>query len=271
MSTISGYGQYNVNSYYSGSQSTSVQPQQQPPQTDFSQMLSSGIDSRSGASGAGMSDATSGASSSMQSSSSFQASLDKMMFMASTQNLGQSGQSGTGGFMSDLQSLSSALNSGDLTAAKDAFSKIESHMPQNGQNAATATTSTSQADTSGSATASTQDQRAKDFAALQSALDSGNTNAAKDALATIMQDAKQSKGHGHHHGGHHHGGGLNALMDAQNTSQSTGAQDLASILLQQSSTVSQGGSQSSTSQNNLANILLQQQLGAYSSIQSATA
>lgn len=86
------------------------------------------------------------------------------------------GKNGGGGFEQDMQSLADAIDSGDLSSAKDILSAIQSHKPKESKN--------------GSESASSQ--REDDFDALSKALESGDTTAAKSALETIQSHMSQN-------------------------------------------------------------------------------
>lgn len=89
--------------------------------------------------------------------------------------------------------LASALQSGNLADAQNAFTALQQLLPnssagnqaQNGQ--------------SGSG----QNQFATDFNALGQALQSGDVTQAQKAFATLQQDMQSVQGHHHHR--HHHG------------------------------------------------------------------
>jgi hypothetical protein len=86
-----------------------------------------------------------------------------------------------------MKSLVDGINNGDLTSAKAAFDTLQ----KNRQGAADATGSASQRD--------------QDIAAIGKALDSGDADAAKQALAKLRDDRKAASGgtqETHHHRGH---------------------------------------------------------------------
>lgn len=80
-----------------------------------------------------------------------------------------------------FKDLASALNKGDLSAAKVALANLQPSSNAKGQ-----------APQSGPKGPITQD-----FSALSNALQSGNLSAAQQAFATLQKDAKTM--HGHHH------------------------------------------------------------------------
>jgi len=84
-------------------------------------------------------------------------------------------------FQTNFDNLGSALQSGDLTAAQQAFSALLQGMPSNNNS---------------------QDTIQSDFDALGKALDSGDINAAKTAFSKLEQDMQTLKMSRHHH--HHH-------------------------------------------------------------------
>ena len=92
---------------------------------------------------------------------------------------------------SQFNALASALQSGDITAAQDDFSQIQSLFSntQNTQRAASSQVS------------GKQTQLGSDFDALGKALNSGDTKAAQVAFAKLTQDMQATgKTHHHHHG-----------------------------------------------------------------------
>ena len=112
-------------------------------------------------------------------------------------------QSSSSTMSSDFSNLVTAIQSGDLKSAQNAFSQIQSLM-QSSQGATTQQTS------------GQQSQFSADFAALGKALQSGDVSGAQDALKKLGQDL-QSTGKAHHHH-HHHGGG----EPSQSTASTTG-------------------------------------------------
>jgi hypothetical protein len=108
----------------------------------------------------------------------------------------------------DWQSLSNALQSGDLSGAQQAFSSLQNDrtqlkslfQSQNGQNSSQGTLQT-------------------DLQNLATALKSGNLSDAQAAFATLQQDIKALKG-GHHH--HHHGGGVSGVSGTNGASTTLG-------------------------------------------------
>lgn len=86
----------------------------------------------------------------------------------------------------DFKDLQSALKSGDLKAAQDAYAKLKQDLPAK----------------SSSDSSSGQGQFGTDLDAIGSALQSNDLSGAQKAFATFQQDAQAARGaHGHHH--HH--------------------------------------------------------------------
>ena len=116
----------------------------------------------------------------------------------------------------DFKALQSALQSGDLSGAQQAFAAL-----QNNQQ-----TSTQAANPSGAS--SPTSQLATDFQSLQTALQAGNLSGAQTAFAAVKQDMQSAGGaqRAHHHH-HHHGGsgGTNSTpaSSASSTTNSAGA------------------------------------------------
>ncbi len=116
----------------------------------------------------------------------------------------------------DFQNLASALQSGDLTGAQNAFAALQK-LQQGRQ-----TQSGPQGDSS------TNPIRT-DITALGKALQSGNISDAQTAFATLQKDfqsLQQGQGGqpvgGHHHHHHHHGGSTQEVT-ASTVSASTGS------------------------------------------------
>jgi len=114
-------------------------------------------------------------------------------------------QSGPSAMGSEFKNLASALQSGDLADAQDAFSQIQSLIKnmQNTQGAA------------GSQAAGIQNLFEADFDALGKALQSGDVKTAQDAFKKLQQDM-QSAGKAHHRH-HHHGGNASSLTVTSTT------------------------------------------------------
>lgn len=117
----------------------------------------------------------------------------------------------------DFKSLQSALKSGDLKAAQDAYAKLKQDLPA----PKNASGSSSGGSGSGSSSFST------DLDAIGSALQSGDLSGAQKAFATFQQDAQAARGangargaHGHHH--HHDSDGDGDDATTSSTSTTTG-------------------------------------------------
>jgi hypothetical protein len=96
-----------------------------------------------------------------------------------------------------MKSLVDGINSGDLTSAKAAFDTLQ----KNRQGAADAQ--------------GTTNQRDQDIAAIGKALDSGDADAAKQALAKLRDDRKDAGGAApetHRHHGHRAQAGGDAAL-----------------------------------------------------------
>lgn len=117
---------------------------------------------------------------------------------------------------SDWSSLGQALQSGNMTSAQDAFSKIEQDLlaaaaqgPMHRHHAATDTQATSGSPATAAGTDSANSPAglvSSDLTSLQQALQSGDTSSAQDLLTKLEQDLQasgQTSTHRHHHG---HGG-----------------------------------------------------------------
>ncbi len=115
-----------------------------------------------------------------------------------------------GGFEQDMQSLSDAINSGDLESAKTILEQIQSHKPKESETS--------------SSTDSTESQRDKDFKALSEALDSRDSTAITTAMQTIQTNMQQGSG--------------NNSNSSTNNSQSINLQALISKMVQSYSTQS---------------------------------
>ncbi len=83
--------------------------------------------------------------------------------------------------LADLNKLSKLISSGDTTAAKELLAQIEKKFKEHGPAAA------SDASSSSSSTATASSGPEADFAALEKALDSGDSTAAQAALTKLKQ------------------------------------------------------------------------------------
>lgn len=109
-------------------------------------------------------------------------------------------------FKSDMQSLISAVKSGDMTGAQTALKALQS-------DASTAQASGGAVPYSAGSTSSSPTD---DFQALINAVKSGDTTGAQNALAKL-QDDMSAVGGGHHHHHHHHGGASSATAAGATT------------------------------------------------------
>jgi hypothetical protein len=115
-----------------------------------------------------------------------------------------------------MKSLVDSIGNGDMTGAKAAFDTL-----QKNRKGAGATSS------AGTDAATGTSQRDQDIAALGKAIDSGDADAAKQALAKLRDDGKNAAGaaggaqsaQGAHH--HHHGHKAQAAGGSSGTSGST--------------------------------------------------
>ena len=115
-----------------------------------------------------------------------------------------------------MKSLVDSINNGDMTGAKSAFDALQKNRPGAG-----ASSSTGADATSGTS------PRDQDIAALGKAIESGDADAAKQALAKLRDDGRNAAGaaqgtqgaQGAHH--HHHGHKAQAAGASSATSSST--------------------------------------------------
>ena len=116
----------------------------------------------------------------------------------------------------DFQSLRSALQTGDLTAAQQAFSSLQKDIQNTSQVAGTANNPPEQP--------TSPSQIGKDFQALQTALQSGDLSTARSAFETLKQDLQSAnsaqRAHHHHHG---HKSGNTPSTSSQNPSAAANA------------------------------------------------
>ena len=120
----------------------------------------------------------------------------------------------------DFKALQSALQSGDLSGAQQAFANLQ----QDGQGFSPASAKTSTA-----AASAVSSQGAVAIQALQSALSSGNLSAAQQSFATLKQDMQNAGRTSHHH--RHIGGWVNGATQASNSDSGDNAdQTVASAL-----------------------------------------
>jgi hypothetical protein len=125
-------------------------------------------------------------------------------------------QSGLGQIVQDFNSLGSALQSGNVSAAQSALSAFQQDLQSNPQ-------------LSSSQPFGDNNQADRNYQSLVSSLQSGNLSSAQKAFASLQTDLQATqttpkKGHGGHH---HHGGGgssaslLNSLTDDSTSNTST--------------------------------------------------
>lgn len=146
----------------------------------------------------------------------------------STANLSQTTQSAGSSFFSDFQELSSALQSGNLAQAQQAYNALTQNAPGAMTNSPIATAMNN----------------------LGAALQSGNLQAAQQALSQVQQAMQQGMEAGGHHHHHHDGGG----GQVQSSSSSIGAtNDPTSLFNPANSVLSPSSSDSSTNSGNNSN------------------
>ena len=87
-------------------------------------------------------------------------------------------------FRQDFQSLTTALQSGDLASAQQAYATLISDNPQ-----------------LASSTGGTGNPFQQTIASIGASLKSGDLSGAQNALSTLQQNMKAHHGHHHHHGG----------------------------------------------------------------------
>jgi hypothetical protein len=121
----------------------------------------------------------------------------------------------------DFKALQTALQSGNLSAAQEAFASFQQSQPNN----SSGITANGAASTSGQ-----NSQASNAFQSLQSALTAGNLSGAQQAFATLqrnLEGAAASKSGRRHN----HGSSMNAVTQTDNsTSGNTTAESLISAL-----------------------------------------
>jgi len=122
-----------------------------------------------------------------------------------------------------MKSLVDSIDNGDMSGAKSAFDALQKNRPGAGASSSTGT----------NATTGTS-QRDQDIAALGKAIDSGDADAAKQALAKLRDDgknaagaAKGAQGAQGAQGAHHHHRGHKAQAAGGSSATSGSAQDSA--------------------------------------------
>ncbi|MES2309538.1 MAG: hypothetical protein V4507_11845 [Verrucomicrobiota bacterium] len=135
-----------------------------------------------------------------------------------------------------FDSLTQAINSGDISAAQTAYAQLQKL--QNGG-------SSSQDSHSND---SSKNPGAQDFEALGTALKSGDLNAAKEALTKLQQDIKTKGPHrGHHHKPPANGDQEDGASPSSTSSSSSTESDLSTYLTYSSSgEISSSGSAGSS-------------------------
>jgi outer membrane protein assembly factor BamD (BamD/ComL family) len=111
-------------------------------------------------------------------------------------------------FRKDFKALQSALQSGDLSSAQQAFTALQKDNPNFAQAM------------SGSNSSSQTNPVSTAFQSLQSALQSGNLSGAQSAFTSLTQ-ALQSTHKGHHHHHHHSAGTQASSASASSTTPSS--------------------------------------------------
>src|ERR1035437_5083216 len=172
-------------------------------------------------------------SAAQQAYSSFQQIQAGLATSSTTPTTSATASAATNPVVADWSALGQTLQSGSLTSAQDAFSKLgqdaqatwQTHLQQETQNAesiyalmksaqgTTATSAVTPAATSTGAQSATGSVQ-NDLNALNQSLQSGDSTAAQKLLTQLVQDLQASNpssgqnGGGHHH--HHHHGGFDA-------------------------------------------------------------
>ena len=119
----------------------------------------------------------------------------------------------------DFKALQTALQSGDVTSAQQAFASLQKDMQKSSPAAAATSTPSGQ-----SSPIST------DFQTLQTALQSGDLSGAQSAFATLKQDMQSTaaaKG-AHHH--HHHESASATGSTTQAPNSTTSSNDVGSVI-----------------------------------------
>jgi len=116
-----------------------------------------------------------------------------------------------------MKSLVDSIDNGDMSGAKSAFDALQKNRPGAGAGASSSTGTNATTGTS---------QRDQDIAALGKAIDSGDADAAKQALAKLRDDGKNAAGaaqgaQGAQGAHHHHGHKAHAAGGSTTTTGST--------------------------------------------------
>jgi hypothetical protein len=111
----------------------------------------------------------------------------------------------------DFQAIGSALQSGDLASAQQAFAQLQKDNPRLAQALS-------------SASSTSDNPRLADLKSLAGALTSGDVASAQQAFAKLQQDGQAVAGHHHHH--HHAEAAATSGTDASgdNDGSTTGSQ-----------------------------------------------
>jgi hypothetical protein len=105
---------------------------------------------------------------------------------------------GGGKIGEDFESLQKALDSGDLSAAKSAFSTLQTDFKNGPPKPPDGDSDDASSSSASSASGTSSTSKGPDLSALQTALESGDLSAAKSALTELQKNAP--KGHHHRHG-----------------------------------------------------------------------
>lgn len=111
----------------------------------------------------------------------------------------------------DFKALSEALNSGDISAATQAFSAMQQDLQNAPQSA------------NGKSPMDSNSQLGKDFQAIGDALKSGDVSTAKQAFATLKQDLLAARRAHHHHHQDNDGDGDDSGAGSSATSSTSSA------------------------------------------------
>lgn len=109
-----------------------------------------------------------------------------------------------------FKTLASALQSGDLNAAQQAFTSLQPLLPN----------SSAGNQTPNVQSGSGQNQFSTDLSTLGKAIQNGDVTQAQNAFATLQQDMQSVQGQHHHHH-HHHGSGSTQSTDSTTSNASS--------------------------------------------------
>jgi hypothetical protein len=149
------------------------------------------------------------------------------------------GQAST--FQQDFQSLVSAISSGNLSQAQQAYATLTQLQTGNGTSSSSSTSSASSAPQNGFQQALSQ---------IGSDLQSGNITGAQQTLASLQQ-SHEGGGHHHHHGGGGGGGGgdLASLLGGGSSASSSSSSSSSSTTTQPVVVTNADGSVTTTTTN----------------------